>query len=77
MKWFQPMSIGDSSTLRSLRGRSPATSSMTVQLLLPRIVWWMPERPRIVCAAGSQLNQNSLESGNWVLPPTKAAQAFQ
>ncbi|MGW1668249.1 hypothetical protein [Streptomyces sp. NPDC002324] len=44
MKWLQPMSMGDSSTFASLRGRSPATSSMTVQLLLPRMLWWIQER---------------------------------
>ena len=44
---------------------------------VPRIVWWMPERPSMVCVAGFQLNQNSLVSGNAVLPPMKPAQAFQ
>jgi hypothetical protein len=77
MNRSQPMLIGDSSTLASARGRRPATSSTMVQLLLPRIVWWMNERPLIVCVLGFQSYQYSLESGHAVLPPTNAAHAFQ
>ncbi len=43
-KFDQPMLIGESSTLLSLRGRSPATSSISVQLLLPRMLWWIQDR---------------------------------
>ena len=43
-KWSQPMSIGDSSILSSLRGRRPIASSITVQLVVPRIVWWIHDR---------------------------------
>ncbi|GAB2911099.1 hypothetical protein GCM10027203_07990 [Nonomuraea fastidiosa] len=69
------MWIGDSSTLASLRGRSPATSSMIVQLLLPRMLWWIQER--YVMEEPFQSAQNSLASGHWVLPPMYCAQAFQ